>query len=87
MSTASVSSVSETCWKITLASPPDNRLTPAFLGSLGNALDAVEQQWRTGPLKDGKGGSVILSSGITKFFSNGLDYQSAIKDPNFFPGE
>lgn len=87
MSTAAVSNISETCWKITLASPPDNRLTPAFLESLGQALDAVEQQWRDGPLKDGKGGSVILSSGIAKFFSNGLDYQSAIKDPKFFPGK
>lgn len=86
MSLAKVSSLSSNSWQITFESSPDNRLTPALLQQLAHALDDVEQQWRDGPLKEGKGGSVVLASGISKFFSNGLDYQSAIKDPNFFPG-
>jgi len=31
---------------ITLSSPPDNRLTPEFLKSLNDNLDAVELEWR-----------------------------------------
>jgi Delta3-Delta2-enoyl-CoA isomerase len=31
-------------------------------------------------------GVVITTSSITKFYSNGLDYENAVKDPNFFTG-
>jgi enoyl-CoA hydratase/carnithine racemase len=33
-----------------------------------------------------KGGALILTSEITKFFSNGLDYENSIKNPNFHRG-
>jgi len=82
---------------ITLSSPPDNRLTPEFLKSLSDNLDAVELEWRErgGGMsppdpskKDVKvpGGAVIIT-GIDRFFSNGLDYVNANKNKRFFEGE
>jgi enoyl-CoA hydratase/carnithine racemase len=81
---------------ITLSSPPDNRLTPEFLKSLNDNLDAVELEWRErgGGMsppdpskKDVKveGGAVIIT-GIDRFFSNGLDYVNANKNKRFFEG-
>lgn len=81
---------------ITLSSPPDNRLTPALLQSLSDNLDAVERKWREKgggsslpdpKKKDAKvpGGAVIIT-GQGKFFSNGLDYESAMKNRRFFEG-
>jgi len=81
---------------ITLSSPPDNRLTPEFLKSLSDNLDAVELEWRErgGGMsppdpskKDVKveGGAVIIT-GIDRFFSNGLDYLKANQNKRFFQG-
>lgn len=37
--------------------------------------------------KKRKGGALILTSEITKFFSNGLDFENSIKNPRFHQGE
>jgi len=36
--------------------------------------------------KKRKGGALILTSEITKFFSNGLDFENSIKNPRFHLG-
>ncbi|KAL8635761.1 MAG: hypothetical protein Q9228_006785 [Teloschistes exilis] len=61
---------------LTFDSPPDNRLTPAFCASFILALDIVDRRFEKGV--------VITTSGIPKFYSNGLDYESAIKTKGFF---
>ena len=61
---------------LTFTSPPDNRLTPSFCGSLGLALDILVHRYPTGV--------VVTTSGIAKFYSNGLDYESAVKTKGFF---
>ncbi|KEF61079.1 uncharacterized protein A1O9_02644 [Exophiala aquamarina CBS 119918] len=63
---------------LSFSSPPDNRLTPAFNQTFLLALDIIEHRLPKGV--------VITTSSITKFYSNGLDYENAIKDPAFFPG-
>lgn len=63
---------------LSFASPPDNRLTPAFNATFLLALDAIEERLPKGV--------VITTSSITKFYSNGLDYENAVKDPTFFSG-
>ncbi|EXJ92737.1 hypothetical protein A1O3_01289 [Capronia epimyces CBS 606.96] len=55
---------------------PDNRLTPAFNQTFILALDIIEHRLPRGV--------VITTSSITKFYSNGLDYENAIRDPTFF---
>jgi Delta3-Delta2-enoyl-CoA isomerase len=57
---------------------PDNRLTPAFNSTFMLALDIVEHRFPKGV--------VITTSSIAKFYSNGLDFENAVKDPNFFKG-
>ncbi|RMZ78475.1 hypothetical protein DV737_g3899, partial [Chaetothyriales sp. CBS 132003] len=66
---------------LSFTSPPDNRLTPAFLSTFRLALDLIlhSSKLRLKP------GVLITTSTITKFYSNGLDFESAIADPNFFP--
>jgi Delta3-Delta2-enoyl-CoA isomerase len=64
---------------ISFSSPPDNRLTPSFCCSLHLALLIL----RSNPQKYPKG-PVILTSSISKFFSNGLDFASASTSPTFF---
>ncbi|ETN40912.1 uncharacterized protein HMPREF1541_05192 [Cyphellophora europaea CBS 101466] len=61
---------------LSFASPPDNRLTPAFNATFLLALDVIEHRLPKGVL--------ITTSSITKFYSNGLDYENAVKDPTFF---
>ena len=61
---------------LSFSSPPDNRLTPAFNAILLLALDIVENRFPKGV--------VVSTSSITKFYSNGLDYENAVKDPTFF---
>lgn len=63
---------------LSFSSPPDNRLTPSFNKTLLLALDIIENRFPKGV--------VITTSSITKFYSNGLDYENAIKDPTFFKG-
>jgi len=62
---------------LSFSSPPDNRLTPDFNQTFLLALDIIVHRLPKGV--------VITTSSITKFYSNGLDYESAIRDPNFFP--
>ncbi|KAF8624504.1 hypothetical protein AX15_005820 [Amanita polypyramis BW_CC] len=84
-----------TLWVIELHNGQDSRLTAELLtNGLGPALNAVERHWRENwraaqAAKDeegGKGALIIVGrKDQDKFFSNGLDYANAIKDPNFFP--
>ncbi|GAM82188.1 hypothetical protein ANO11243_001670 [Dothideomycetidae sp. 11243] len=57
-------------------SPPDNRLKTDFCEALHLALDIIE--FRHPP------GVVITTSGISKFYSNGLDLEHATETPGFF---
>ncbi|KAI9875229.1 MAG: hypothetical protein M1830_008724 [Pleopsidium flavum] len=61
---------------LTFLSPPDNRLTPAFCSSFLLALDILEYRFPKG--------IVITTSAIPKFYSNGLNYESATKSKSFF---
>ncbi|KAI1486866.1 enoyl-CoA hydratase/isomerase family protein [Biscogniauxia mediterranea] len=61
---------------LTWTSPPDNRLTPNFCASLLRALDTVELTLPAGV--------VVTSSGIGKFYSNGLDLGLAVRTPGFW---
>lgn len=61
----------------------DNRLTAEYIRTcLQVALDIVERDWRS---VEGAAGALIISGGKNqeKFFSNGLDYENAVKDPGF----
>ncbi|KAK4893979.1 hypothetical protein LTR27_007785 [Elasticomyces elasticus] len=62
---------------ITFASGPDNRLTSPFCQALLLALDIIETRYDPGV--------VITTSGIEKFYSNGLDLEHASFTPGFFP--
>ncbi|EXJ66048.1 uncharacterized protein A1O5_10662 [Cladophialophora psammophila CBS 110553] len=62
---------------LSFSSPPDNRLIPAFNQTFLLALDIIEHRLPRGV--------VITTSSITKFYSNGLDFENAIRDPTFFP--
>ncbi|KAK6438479.1 hypothetical protein LTR95_005315 [Oleoguttula sp. CCFEE 5521] len=62
---------------ISFTSPPDNRLTTKFCTSLILALDILATRHPAGV--------VITTSGITKFYSNGLDLDHASFTPGFFP--
>jgi enoyl-CoA hydratase/carnithine racemase len=69
------------------AETPDNRLTHDFLSSLLAALKHVEKEWDN--LDDlQKKGAALITTGQTdekaKFYSNGLDFEKATSDPNFF---
>lgn len=61
---------------LSFSSPPDNRLTAAFNATFLLALDMIEHRFPKGVL--------VSTSSITKFYSNGLDYENAVKDPTFF---
>lgn len=62
---------------LTFTSPADNRLTKAFCAAVMTALDVVEFDGRFKP------GVVVTTSGIPKFYSNGLDLEDAMRDPSF----
>jgi enoyl-CoA hydratase/carnithine racemase len=62
---------------LTFTSPPDNRLLTSFCQSLILALDILEFSYPHGV--------VITTSGIQKFFSNGLELEHAQTTPGFFP--
>ena len=64
---------------LSFSSPPDNRLTPSFNSAFLLALDILETRYPRGV--------VVTTSSITKFYSNGLDYENVLKDPAaFFQG-
>ncbi|KAK4042751.1 ClpP/crotonase-like domain-containing protein [Parachaetomium inaequale] len=64
---------------LTITSPPDNRLTTASCTAMLDALDRVEFGGYTP-------GVVVTTSGIDKFYSNGLDLEHALGTEGFLPG-
>ncbi|KAF9000603.1 ClpP/crotonase-like domain-containing protein [Cyathus striatus] len=82
-------------WIIELHNGQDNRLTSDLVDNgLKPALDAVEKDWReqwratasTTDKEGGKGALIIVGRmDQNKFFSNGLDFENVVKNPNFFP--
>ena len=62
---------------ITFTAPPDNRLTGPFIQAFSLALDIIENRFAKGV--------VITTSGVPKYYSNGLDFESAMQTPNFLP--
>lgn len=81
----------EAClWIIEMHNGEDNRLTHDLINkALKPALDIVEREWREDRRSakgDGRGALIIIGRrDQDKFFSNGLDFANATKDPNFFP--
>lgn len=67
---------SQRVYLLTFDSPPDNRLTPAFCRAFVLALDILDRRFPKG--------LVVTTSAIPKFYSNGLDYESAVKSKTFF---
>ncbi|EEA23519.1 hypothetical protein TMatcc_002395 [Talaromyces marneffei ATCC 18224] len=65
-----------TIYLLTFTSPVDNRLIPEFLDAFSLALDILEHKYPKGVL--------ITTSGIQKFYSNGLDLEKALSSPGFF---
>lgn len=63
---------------LTIISPPDNRLTTASCNALLDALDLIE-------FGGYKPGVLVTTSGISKFYSNGLDLEHALGTPGFLP--
>jgi enoyl-CoA hydratase/carnithine racemase len=61
---------------LTLTSPPDNRLTTPVCRAFLEALDIIEFGYPHGV--------VVTTSGIPKFFSNGLDLAHAVKTDGFW---
>ncbi|KAK4101860.1 ClpP/crotonase [Parathielavia hyrcaniae] len=64
---------------LTITSPPDNRLTTASCTALLDALDLIE-------LGGHKPGVLVTTSGLAKFYSNGLDLEHALGTEGFLPG-
>ncbi|KAJ5732322.1 hypothetical protein N7493_003803 [Penicillium malachiteum] len=60
---------------VTFSSPADNRITPTFIDALILALDIIEHRYPKGV--------VITTSGISKFYSNGLDLELAVRTEGF----
>ena len=60
---------------LTFTSPKDNRLTPTFIDALILALDIIEHRYPKGV--------VVTTSGIAKFYSNGLDLDLAMSTEGF----
>ncbi|KZT59173.1 ClpP/crotonase [Calocera cornea HHB12733] len=80
---------SESVWQLELHNGADSRLTRHLLQeAFLPALDAVESDWKRSLKAGGKGDAALVIVGNTKqdkFFSNGLDYENAIKQADFFP--
>ncbi|KAH6977282.1 ClpP/crotonase-like domain-containing protein [Ilyonectria sp. MPI-CAGE-AT-0026] len=62
---------------LTLNSPPDNRLTAPVLRAFLEALDIIEFGYPHGV--------VATTSGIPKFYSNGLDLEHAVATEGYWP--
>jgi len=60
---------------LTFTSPKDNRITPTFIDALVLALDIIEHRYPKGV--------VVTTSGIAKFYSNGLDLDVAQSTEGF----
>ncbi|KAH8684587.1 ClpP/crotonase-like domain-containing protein [Tricladium varicosporioides] len=61
---------------LTFTAPPDNRLVTPFCNAFMLALDIIEFSHPPGV--------VITTSGVSKFYSNGLDLEHATSTPGFF---
>ncbi|KAK5997700.1 Enoyl-CoA delta isomerase 3 [Cladobotryum mycophilum] len=72
-----VTEPSPAVYLLTFVSPPDNRLTTVVCRALLTALDLLEFGGYTP-------GVLITTSGIPKFYSNGLDLQHAIETEGFW---
>ncbi|KAK4156391.1 ClpP/crotonase-like domain-containing protein [Chaetomidium leptoderma] len=64
---------------LTITSKPDNRLTTASCNAMCDALDLIE-------FGGFAPGVVVTTSGIDKFYSNGLDLEHAVNTEGFLPG-
>jgi hypothetical protein len=65
----------ENVYVLTFTSPKDNRLTPTFIDAFILALDIIEHRYPKGV--------VVTTSGIPKFYSNGLDLELATSTEGF----
>ena len=65
----------KTIYVLTFVSPPDNRLTPEFIDAFILALDIIEHRYPKGV--------VVTTSGIPKFYSNGLDLELVMVTDGF----
>lgn len=74
--TLTCTSPSPKLYLLTLTSPPDNRLTTPVCKALLEALDILEFGYPHGV--------VATTSGIPKFYSNGLDLEHAIQTDGFW---
>ncbi|KAH6679471.1 ClpP/crotonase-like domain-containing protein [Halenospora varia] len=61
---------------LTFTAPPDNRLVTPFCNTFMLALDIIEFSHPPGV--------VVTTSGVPKFYSNGLDLENATSTPGFF---
>ena len=61
---------------LTFNHAPDNRMTVGFCNAFTLALDVLEHRFPKGV--------VVTTSAIDKFYSNGLDFESAVKSNGFF---
>lgn len=69
------SETKEHIYLLTFTSPKDNRLTPTFIDAFILALDIIEHRYPRGV--------VVTTSGIPKFYSNGLDLELATSTEGF----
>ena len=74
-SNPSTSDADKEIYILTFVSPPDNRLTPEFVDAFILALDIIEHRYPKGV--------VVTTSGIPKFYSNGLDLELALTTEGF----
>ncbi|KAG9620187.1 putative carnitinyl-CoA dehydratase, partial [Aureobasidium melanogenum] len=70
-----VTSLAERVYMIMWNSAPDNRLTTSFCDAVHTALDILALKYPHGV--------VITTSGISKFYSNGLDLEHYNATPRF----
>ena len=73
--TANQNQEQQNVYLLTFTSPKDNRLTPTFIDAFLLALDIIEHRYPKGV--------VISTSGIAKFYSNGLDLELAMSTEGF----
>lgn len=73
------SEIEKAVYLLTFTSPPDNRLTTAFCEAMLAALDIIE-------FGGYEPGVVVTTSGIQKFYSNGLDLAHATSTPGYWAG-
>ncbi|KAH9485696.1 Enoyl-CoA delta isomerase 3 [Psilocybe cubensis] len=79
-----------TLWILELHNGVDNRLSHTLINKgIKPALDVVEREWReqrqAGREDAGHGALIVVGRrDQDKFFSNGLNYEESLADPNFF---